>query len=263
MILKTWLSMANDVTNLLDAMKMYEVVLGGSRALQYFHPDIDEDAGDYDFFTSVHNVEGFKAHLERTEHYTVVSDHVAATVIHDVHHFQAGIARIVQLRRGDTTVEILGAAEESGKTVATVPLAFAWCSMLMTFIASEGVCCAYPTLTMARRGLVQGGRMLHWSFPEGEPATRLRELEKYQRRGFVLRTYADDWDVDGQGRLRPCSRSWLCPLRERRFGDGGCLTLHLNEGSMMTGLGTGWVLGGLPCDRECVMYEERATAVIV
>ena len=95
----------------------------------------------------------------------------------------------------------------------------------------------------------------------------LEPLEKYQGRDYKLAApgVPEEWDLNNEGLMRPCARSWVCPRRARFFGDKGCLIINLAFGQckLITQLQTRtprmppyeitnrWMVGGAPCDDDC------------
>lgn len=171
----------------------------------------------------------------------------------------AGASRVVQLSRHirDTTsrhtikalLVVTGTTHLQG--VPTVPVAFISSTLLVNYLTADGALSAYPSLTLRFRSLFHIGRMEHSNHICGHPMTM------YARLGVHFRTEADNWDTDSEGRIRPCTRSWVSPCRPRSFGDAGCLIVVWNK-APLSGFGTRWVRSGIP---QCNIHHDRVPEV--
>ncbi len=251
-----------DVDSFFATMAFTGAVLAGSAVLKLLC-GIFDDVHDYDLFVPVAYASFLIEHLIEHEGYSKTPpklyrpDGVKGCTLNETNYF-AGVAERTVLYSVDAVVDVMaiGSGEECDDPL--VPVASAWTSLLLNYAGPASICCCFPTLTLRGRGLVQWERALDPTFP-GD--TRMSELEKYQSRGFSFRTQADDWDIDAGGVMRSCSKSWVCPLMERRFGDRGCLYVTLNSRAMWDG-NSRWVFGGYtPCPIVCTEERGRVAEV--
>ncbi|KAI9069509.1 hypothetical protein FKP32DRAFT_1559579, partial [Trametes sanguinea] len=244
-----------------------QAVIGGSAALRYLNPSAPLPV-DYDLYVSSQRVQQVLRYLLETEEYVIASDvHLRDDFVHrpksgvDFWAYTAGASRIIRLRRSDINIDIIVSGVRCDLDCPTVPIACSWTSLLMNYVCYNGFVCAYPTLTMRGLGLIQWDRVLHPSFPQG---TDPLPLNTYMRRGFEFCQYAHEWDLDKKGRIRKCRSSWVCPVRERSFGDRGSLSLFFDgERAEFVGCGTVWMFGGRPCPYTCAEVFPQCPSVHV
>ncbi|RDX42764.1 hypothetical protein OH76DRAFT_1488389 [Lentinus brumalis] len=241
--------MVADVPSFLTVLQECRGIVGGSAVLSMVCP-VFRGAHDYDIFVPVDGVAALIYHLVVVEGYhgEAVERHHPANgcLVGDVRYL-SGIGKQVTLSNGTIEVDIIGVGAGDAWDRADVPIASAWATILMNFVTPGDIVLTYPTLTLLGRSLIQWDRVLHPSFPGG---VQVQELDKYQARGIEFRTQADEWDMDERGWMRKCGRSWVCPLVERSFGDGGCMWLSLGKQEPEVS-GTKWTLGGRPCPLVC------------
>ncbi len=238
-----------DVPRLFELMREVGAILGGSAVLHMLCPLFD-DVVDYDFYVPAGSLHTLAYYLIVEEGFEMdnVKERQGSNgcMIEDLRYL-AGIGTHITLTRGSVVVDVIavGAADEWDSVRAVI--ASAWTTLLFNYAGPDEVMVGYPTLTLMGRGLIQWDRALHPSFPAG---TRLEHLEKYVARGYEFRTHADDWDITTTGCLRPCTESWVCPLRKRAFGDKGCLFVAVGRAARGRD-STGWTFGGHPCPLVC------------
>ncbi|TFK91371.1 hypothetical protein K466DRAFT_596205 [Polyporus arcularius HHB13444] len=252
-------NIASDVQRLFGVMREVHALVGGSAVLQMLCPLFD-DVPDYDFYVAQEGVLTL-AHYLITEEGFEMDDLEAGTasngcMINDVRYLSA-VAQRLTLKRATVVVHIIGVGVDDEWDRAETAIASAWTTLLTSYATADSLTVPYPTLTLMGRGLVQWDRVFHPSFPAG---TRVLELEKYCARGYEFRTHAHDWDVEVTGELRPCSRSWVCPLRRRAFGDDGCMWVPMRDG-VTREVTTAWTWGGTPCPEVCDAVERRSNEV--
>ncbi|KAI9069327.1 hypothetical protein FKP32DRAFT_1559931 [Trametes sanguinea] len=237
-------------------MRRHHIVIGGSAALRFLHPEIPAE-GDYDLYLPSRELDSVLAYLQLFEGFSIVSvqrptrppSSCLSSYRDHALEYTAGVACIVKIVRHKTFVDLICSGPDDVSITPILPLVCSWSSLTMNYLSSDTICCAYPTLTLRKCGLVQWDCVLHPSFPEGSDPVA---LNKYCSWGFEICQYAHEWDEDRAGRVRPCRRSWLCPLRERYIGDQGCLCFPFEAGGTLVGKGTVWCLGGNPCPYDCI-----------
>ncbi len=238
-----------DVPRFFDLMREVGAILAGSAVLHMLCPLFDA-VQDYDFFVP-------SDHLYTLAHYLILEEGFEmenlneregtnGCMIEDLRYL-AGIGSRITLRKGTVIVDVIAVGAADDWDCAYAVIASAWTTLLFNYAGPDEIMVGYPTLTLLGRGLIQWDRALHPSFPHG---TRMEELEKYVERGYQFRTQADDWDVTTEGQLRPCVESWVCPLRKRAFGDGGCLVVAMGRRASRRDT-VGWLFGGKPCPLVC------------
>ncbi|KAI0686398.1 hypothetical protein C8T65DRAFT_747421 [Cerioporus squamosus] len=242
-----------DVDALHDVMRRCGAVLAGSAVVQLVCPIFD-DVNDFDFYTPLSHVEELVQHFVGVEGYgRRGEDTYAATngCMQGDLSYLSGIGKRVRLELGQRRIDVIGVGIGEDWDAVLRPIASCWTTLLFNYSTADWIVVGYPSLTMQGRGLVQWDRVLDPSFPGG---TRLLELEKYQARGFEFQTHADDWDVDVHGNMKECGRSWVCPLMERSFADGGCLRVLVGRGTDIV-KSVRWKFGGTACPLVCSYPE--------
>ncbi len=249
--------MVADRPAFLQLLQERGAVVGGSAVCAMVCPVV-KAVQDYDIFVPLDGVDALVYHLVVVEGYygEAVDRHrpTNGCMVGDVRYL-SGIAKQVTLTNGTMKVDIIGVGVGDSWDRADVPIASAWATILMNFVTPGDICITYPTLTLLGRSLIQWDRVLHPSFPGGVCVV---EMEKYQFQGICFQSHADDWDVDEEGGLRDCRKSWVCTQTERSFGDAGCLWISVDEGKR-EGSGTKWTLGGTACP---VAVCERKVGVV-
>ncbi|TFK88328.1 hypothetical protein K466DRAFT_598737 [Polyporus arcularius HHB13444] len=250
---------ATDVPRLFGVMRDVQALVGGSAVLHMLCPLFDE-VPDYDFYVADEEHHTLAQYLIVEEGFEMEDiEPGAATngcMVNDVRYL-SGVSQRVTLKKGNVVVHVIGVGLADEWDRAETAIASAWTTLLTNYVTADDVMVPYPTLTLMGRGLVQWDRVRDPTFPKG---TRMLELEKYCRRGYEFRSHADDWDVEVNGDLRPCSRSWVCPLRRRAFGDEGCMWVPMRAG-VKRQVTTSWTFGGTPCPEVCNREEKRGNEV--
>ncbi|KAF8180871.1 hypothetical protein BJ912DRAFT_855031, partial [Pholiota molesta] len=106
---------------------------------------------------------------------------------------------------------------------ALLPIVHFHSTVVMNYIASYGLVCLYPELTLGRRGVVN-----HQNIPHRVA----NSIQKYRERGFDIQTGLNAWDAT---REHECGVDATCPTTPRRLLDGSALFIAFEPGDM--GLG--------------------------
>ncbi len=240
-------------------MRAHGAVVGGSAVLQIVCPTMP-DITDYDLFVPARSATAFIAHLTAVEGYKLddIDVHPAhnGCMVNDTKYW-SGVSSHVKLRKAGRTVDVLGVGVGDEWDRVLLPIARAWVTLLINYASADELCITYPSLTLQGKALVRWEHAFDASFP-GD--TTMLELEKYRARGIEFRTYADDWDDYEDGMPRYCDDSWVCPVRTRAFGDGGCLLVRRGGAEAEVG-GVSWTLGGAACPFLCGTGTRAVTAV--
>ncbi|KAI0710043.1 hypothetical protein C8Q76DRAFT_798812 [Earliella scabrosa] len=160
---------------------------------------------------------GFLVESEKT-----IGHHTTPYCFASVSSTLGGLSRVFNLRRDNVRVVVGVTGDALTDGVCSVPVAFTGSTFLMNYLTADGFCSAYPSLTLRFRALLQLDRLTM-------PNTGIGFIwlvARYAWLGIDFRTSADNWDKDKFGLVRSCSRSWLAPCVERRFGDRGCLVVN-------------------------------------
>lgn len=231
-------------------MRKWGAVLGGSAVVRLICPIFD-DVGDHDFFVPIMGFEELVEHFVKVDGYergkVRTYPCVNGCTTGNLRYLSC-IGRQITLVRGTQRVDVIGVGVGNEWDSVLAPIASSWTTLLFNYATVDKVVVGYPSLTLRGRALVQWERVYHPTFPVDGP--RLVEMEKYQLRGFEFQTHADDWDVDVHGSLRLCSRSWVCPLMMRSFGDAGCLQIVVGTGEDNVS-DVKWRFGGVRCPLVC------------
>ncbi|KAI0722564.1 hypothetical protein C8Q76DRAFT_614764 [Earliella scabrosa] len=160
---------------------------------------------------------------------------------------------------------------ESTTVSACSPISRSWTSALMNFVTETSFGCAYPRLTLNRRGLVSD---MYATVLQTEHRQVRRALE---HEGFSFASHPAEWaDFSAQTLpspllppgLFPCFQHiFLCPDQGRYFGDRGSLVSYLDP--LLTDPATAYLRGMPPygpmaawrlwvaqcCERGCVLND--------
>ncbi len=155
------------------------------------------------------------------------------------------LSRVGYDRRIFVIVAVTGTEAHPG--VGSLPAAAMTSTVMFNYLTADGLVVAYPTLTLRRRSLFHIDRVA--------PCLSGVSMASYARVGIDYRIRPDNWDLDNDGRTRPCNRSWLSPCLRRMFGDAGCLVVSF-DGRAVDAQGPGWVWGGVT---QCAIHGHRMT----
>ena len=218
-------------------------IITGSTALHFLlrHPQ-DWEPGHVDIITPMGQFTKVLNHILR-EPGALLSDNITASELGPDLDQKTGTTRLakVQTQKAKFTVK------ESATMSPFHPIPFFWATHLMNALTSEACICAYPTLTLRKKTLVN---KRHYSSLDNQ-------IRRYISIGFTVfdkgRNVADA--------SQSCHDLLVCPKRERMVGDRHTLIIpvagrnlqqtvaHLSEGRT-----TCWKLGGEHCrNKTCFM----------
>lgn len=122
------------------------------------------------------------------------------------------IQGIFWFRKGEITLNVISSTTDN----PLEPIFHFHSTVVMNFISSVGIFCAYPTLTLKRRGLVNAE-----IYERGQSISAINAcLDKYRQRGFSLSHTLGEWnDMD----RHTCTRDPSCPHTIRTVYDHGGL----------------------------------------
>lgn len=122
------------------------------------------------------------------------------------------IYRIVFLEKDGAHIKVISSSTEN----ALYPIFHSYSTLLMNFISSVGIACAYPDLTLKRRGLINSSVFGYEEYRE----TVERRMEMFHHRGFALSTTLRGI---GHNQDHICTRDPSCPHTIRSLYDSGTL----------------------------------------
>ena len=122
-----------------------------------------------------------------------------------------GIIRLVKVVTPQAKFDIMKSATSSPFN----PLPLYWGTHVMNALTGDSFCCAYPTLTLRRRGILRADVDLD--------IPTVTAVDKYHDRGF--RFYSNARSCLNVGRT--CLTCSACPHRDRFFGDKHCLVVPI------------------------------------
>ncbi|KAF8169495.1 hypothetical protein BJ912DRAFT_1086852 [Pholiota molesta] len=199
-------------------METTHTVISGSWALYALFPDAFIP-GDLDLYTSNPKKQLFTPLIRYLipRGYTIASledeNYIAAQVDLEA----ADIGNIMKLSKKniyDTRRHINIITSRS--QVQIRPIFRFHSTVVMNYIASYGLVCLYPELTLHRRGLIN----------DPAPSPHVHEcVNKYRKRGFDMRPNLEAWD-----NTHVCSHSPDCPFQNRRLLDDSVLFVPFEEG---------------------------------
>ncbi|KAI0684404.1 hypothetical protein C8Q76DRAFT_804085 [Earliella scabrosa] len=216
-------------------MRETDAVIGGVAAFAFL---VDMAIPEpYAFYVQEQHSEALLAHF-RSERFVRHGEQIPLDHDSDYCHVSpltmfAGVSRVCLLRRGTVQINVFITGSANFPSSPSVPIAFSSSTALMNSISPDGMCCAYPELTLRMRSLVLLHRLAR-NPAEGDILAKLTE------HGLDVRSVPGAWDHDKDGLPRRCHRSRLSPCRIRWFGDRGCLVVRFRSGPL-PGFGTLWL----------------------
>ncbi|KAF7793584.1 hypothetical protein EIP86_004698 [Pleurotus ostreatoroseus] len=234
-----------DITSFLRFMRRDQVCFSGSRALQVLHwTSFFNWDGDLDLYVAPHHFSRLVAHLTNKQGY-ILNRIIWTRPSGEHYNTLPGIKSITQFTKGLLKIDVI----VSCSRCPYLPIPFFWSTLLMNFVGAERIVCAYPRLTLVRRGILNNSDWVAGTIPPHPPPA----VHKYIARGFDTRSRADAWDsedgIDTSSAIAPI----LAPLAPRFFGDELCLTIGTRV-DLANGPGSGgfadtqatvsWQLGG-------------------
>lgn len=226
-----------------QCLRTNNAFVGGSLPLTLFSPVLFTPS-NADIFVPAARYLPVVHHLTRVQGFDIRSVRSGPDVLipldpsHDetIAAYGAGVWHVTTLRRGATVVHVL-VVGDSADGLPVDSLSLSWTTALFSFVAADYATCAYPSLVFMGRGLFHMER-----FMSGMPGTSSDHiLNTYADRGFEFARHPSWWLP---GPDYSCSQGWSCPFEQRRFGDGGCLTVPA-IGGPVNAFGRTWTFGGV------------------
>lgn len=229
------LGSAADLRTIMDTT---HTVISGSWALYAIFPDAFVP-GDLDLYTSGPEKRRFNRLIMFliSRGYSVVSFAEEEYMGADFDLKAADIDHIIKLSKRSSTgthrhINII----TSRSPFQIRPIFHFHSTVVMNFIASYGLVCLYPELTLYRRGLIN----------DPTPVPRVVScVKKYRDRGFDLRPRLDAW-LNTQTQV--CGHSLDCPSSNRHLLDDSVLFVPFEEGRALADFTEDdrWILS-VPC----------------
>ncbi|KAJ3559978.1 hypothetical protein NM688_g10 [Phlebia brevispora] len=226
------------------ALKRIEAVLSGSFVGRYLQGEYDHARSDLDIYVPYQGFDAMKTYLTIFEGYIedvkeafrrrsraravqvrlniaarLVLDHEGDVLDEPDPDFDeppytrspvdAGITEVATLRKGDRKIDVV----RNQSTSALYAITRFWSTLQMNYIGAHGFCCAYPSLTSQRVGIINPLVMTS----EGVPRRYILPLiEKYSQRGYA---FHDHWYMHIGHGCRDNHLHVLCPTKRHSFED--------------------------------------------
>ncbi|KAJ3559443.1 hypothetical protein NM688_g343 [Phlebia brevispora] len=219
-----------DPSRVVEILDRHHSVISGSFALEFLEGDNGWRANDVDVyvpfeeFDSVKgyfmNVEGYRededARTQRrnssvtaTQHHTSLEAVRRQNDVYVLPPVDTGICRVATLYKNGRKVDII----QNSCSSALYAITQFWSTLQMNYISAKGFCCAYPSLTLRRIGVinpvVQDRELLPRHFVDAL-------IQKYQARGYQF--YTRWYYFEGYG-CHGYHIHALCPSTDRSFED--------------------------------------------
>ncbi|KAJ3559077.1 hypothetical protein NM688_g562 [Phlebia brevispora] len=186
----------------------YHVYVTGSIALAFINwGDFRTTHSDLDLYVPTPWAKALLVHLVSEEEYRLV--HTKA-LRHDS--FQYQTLKLMEFKKGDRTIHVIPV---TGSLFADSAIPSVWTTALMNVVTPLGFYSAYPKLTFAKKGVINGPYLDLDGMPE---ASVIRLLNKYVRRGYDIRCSHLDWASETNPQVS-CTGDAVCPRFPRRADD--------------------------------------------
>ncbi len=196
-------SIVEDIDPLIEAMRSFGVIIGGTAALLFFQHDSNWAPIVVDFYVPDEHFAAFQRHLLLHHGATVVGQEM------ETEYILRGIKEIVLLLAPGGTVNLVRSMSDS----AFFPLTQTWTTLLMNWVGPDACGSAYAQLTSCRRGLI-GYQPL---------GSRIRKaMRVFTDRKYDFAFKQSDWHNPQYNGHCPCDL-WTCPAQARHFCDSGAL----------------------------------------
>ncbi|KAJ3551453.1 hypothetical protein NM688_g4693 [Phlebia brevispora] len=158
---------------------------------------------------------------------------------------ETGIVEVATMRKGDRKIDVIRNQSAS----AVFAITRFWSTLQMNFISANGFCCAYPSPTSQRVGIINPLALTL----EGQPRSFIGPLvRKYSQRGYAFHNH---WHMYIGHGCRDNHTHILCPMKRRSFedqfafyGEFGTATqmprFDSVRGASVSDWKVGWRLGG-------------------
>ena len=204
-------------------------LIGGVFALAFMLRDPTVAVKNLDLYTSEM---WFQVLLEYLVYSPFISHH---TIFNGISHCTVGYRRKRTIRRRAFFVTSTGLhiqIHESCTVSACSPIAGSWTTALMNFVTENSFGCAYPRLTLQRRGLLSDLAMDSTFMTQDDfraMAFMLLHNVHFALDATAFPEFRQYRVPDRVQHIIPCLRHlYLCPDQGRYFGDPGCLLAFIH-----------------------------------
>lgn len=197
----------------LDMMKRADAVISGSAALSIFFPSAFIPH-DLDLYVASGNRDIVWDHLIYLGYQALTFEYINEDELHEKGDYDGlSLTDDHVFINGDSTIKLF--IVSSGN--AASPMLASHSTLLMNFISYYGIYCAYPRMTLNRRGLINAEDNVE---EDDLPEDIASCITKYRARGFDFhRTCMTGFDTD----KHRCGRSKECPGTLHILNDSGGL----------------------------------------
>lgn len=197
-----------DPSALLSLLHSTNSIISGSTATLAFLPH-SFTPNDLDIYVPAKFLDTFVSSL-RVKFGYKKSRPVAAVTGHIEKDYSslARIERILWFKRGEKTINVMAVNGHN----AVVPVFSFHSTIVMNFISAYGFYCAYPSLTLSSRSIINTKGTL--------PRPAKRAIKKYKERGIKSAYSLSTWRRFNQ---HNCMKSSICPQSIRSLYDNGGL----------------------------------------
>lgn len=217
---------------LLRIMRQSKAIISGSAALLMLHPGAFIP-GDLDIYVTAAEAVGLVMDIVTSTSYTFTN-----SIQHKALDYKnTGGIRSVHLLEHTTLDKKIHIVVVTGKDPLLTVMQFD-ATLAMNFITPTGFGCAYPRLTMAKRGLANITSRISYGRPDW--------LEKYKKRHFKIERRLENFD---EPIIHQCTVNPSCPKTPRHTRDAHMMyfdfkingepvrhTLHEYRGNILWGL---------------------------
>lgn len=209
-------------------MRSSRSIISGSSVFLFLNPDVAESwpypPRNLDIYTPVSEHVPMVMHLATIEQYTVIE----YRVLNSDYLGRRGIRVITKLSKGDQFIDVVASATES----AIFPMFFFHSTLVMNFLTADSIFCAYPSLTLGGRGLIQSRHLVGPHRTDLCP-TQKPSIIKCLLRGFILEYFPYQSSHRNPEGLHQCRSSPICPHTVRNVADRGCLRMNFAIPSLL------------------------------
>ncbi|KAJ3529288.1 hypothetical protein NM688_g7873 [Phlebia brevispora] len=197
-------------------LQEFHVYVTGSIALAFMNwRSFHTIHSDLDLYVPDTWADALKAYWGSLEQYQLVATKSFPHILHQYH-----LRTFMEFKSCCRTVHIITVVDSSSATSAVPSV---WCTALMNVVTLTGFYSAYPKLTFAKKGIINGPFLNY----DGMPKTVvIRSLNKYIKRGYDIRCSHLDWSAEADPQAG-CTGDVLCPRFPRRASDWYALSIPL------------------------------------
>lgn len=234
-----------DIPSFLVLMRRYHVYYSGSRTLQFFlWTTFQPINSDLDLYIPFRAYDAVLHHLVQIQGYTHTRELYRSRLGENSK--SPGIYAIQRFARSTQSIDVI-VSVDSGPWL---PIARFWSTLLMNAVGADAALCAYPSLTLSRRGIVHCTDEMSATSPCCPP---LAAIAKYTERGFQHRIHPRCWNSEIHLE-QPCGDHCVSCYHVPRFlGDHHTLVIDLRTREHSTSVSSlfpatvptvAWHLGG-------------------